>query len=227
MAGYKSDSIWNFNHANHVNYPTLNLDSVKNVSLFNLKNWGYFKNGSTDLDPLFWESSVFEEKVKYTESEKYGFAVRNQIEYNKQNNIRLFSGEGNISVGAQLLSPFMDILKRDNPIEFSGYIISSLSTYIYRLSNDWSVILSPVIVENKQGINTKKYFVVIPEVKEFFEWTYIEPVILKNVVAKTKLMKFFDQELKDLIDHLGTKKFWEEYVLKKDGNNYIYLRKRN
>lgn len=221
--GFKSDSNWNFRVIRKEIFNSSNLDSVRNEYFNNLQKWHYFEKNTDKIFPFFWESTAFEEKDNrnYDEIVKDGKAVRKQVEINKQNPNQ-WNREKRISVGEQLIQPYIEELKKNRPEEFVNCYPYS-SVYSYRLPNDWSVILQPFIIDKANGQRVERYFVLIPEANEFYEWTFLESILLRD---KGKVIRGA-YDLYDLFNFIGRKNLFEKHVLKKDGNKYTYLKRMN
>jgi hypothetical protein len=89
-----------------------------------------------------------------------------------------------------------------------------------------SIVINPALIKSSKGVRTIHYFVLISDKNEFYEWTYFNPLIVKD--------NYFGDEVVNQIssltnwnfsvDNLNDKKFWAESVLLKINDTYKYLK---
>lgn len=131
-------------------------------------------------------------------------------------------------IGEQVLRPFLEQQKTDKPDEFADYsVMYEKLTLIF--PKDKSVVLNPVQIKDNKDQRKIRYFVVFPDTKEIYEWTYLNPNILESknrhygreIIDQLSTVTEWDFQF----DTLDDQDFWNDYVLIKDGGKYKYLKK--
>ncbi|MEN3322933.1 hypothetical protein VP395_04285 [Mariniflexile soesokkakense] len=204
----------------------------------NLQQWNFFKENSTELNPDFWETRLFEkvpDLKKDPDWDKYGESIWKTDEINNRNYIGLYEivadslrkekQSKNTSFEEKLnenvFKPTYEILKKNNPNDYSKLSVHSL---IYSENRDLAI--NPVLVTNKEGIKKLHYFVAFNDSRKLYEWNYFEPLAIEGNLFGSKVVDQigFLTEWNFSVDNLNDKNFWNQYVLIKKGNNYKYLK---
>jgi len=60
VKGVKYNDKWYYEKSNATYFETANLEEGKEQYFFNLAGWNFFKENSTELNPDFWETNLFE-----------------------------------------------------------------------------------------------------------------------------------------------------------------------
>jgi hypothetical protein len=212
---------------------------------YNLIRWNYFKKASTELNPDFWNTSLFN-KIENIEEE--GIADDYELIVSKSINEHNNSYEGLFEIVAnhlrrekeielakfrdklenQVFIPFYEKLKKLNPKEFKDYSIQrNKFTLIY--PNTMKIAINPIMITDGKGNKTLRFFVYLPETNTIYEWTYLEPKALKK---ETGIYSFdIVQQMKKVtswnysFETLNNKDFWSNYVLFKENERFKYLTK--
>ncbi len=245
VIGIKFHSNWYLKKDKVTYFNAEDFETGKKKFFNNLQHWNFFKENSSQFNPDFWET-YFYEKVKDVSKEPdyeeyYESIYKSEEERNRgyigmyeivADQLRKEQSRQNEkfeeTVGEQILRPFFDQLKINQPVEFSNYFLM-YEKFTLIFPRDKSLVLNPLKVENGKGQIQLRYFVVFLDTKEFYEWTYLKP---KTLNAKTR---HYGSEIVDQIstltdwdfsiETLDDKKFWEHYLLKKNGGKYQYLKK--
>ncbi|WP_100612880.1 hypothetical protein [Confluentibacter lentus] len=204
----------------------------------NLQKWNFFKENSTELNPDFWETNLFEkvsDLKKDPDWDKYGESIWKTDEVNNRNYIGLYEiiadslrrekQSKNTSFEEQLnenvFKPKYEILKKNNPDSYSKLSVHSL---IYSENRDLAI--NPVLVTDKEGIKKLHYFVAFNDSKKIYEWNYFEPLAIQGNLFGSEVVDQIGSltEWNFSVDNLNDEKFWNQYVLLKQGNDYKYLK---
>ncbi|MBO6621698.1 MAG: hypothetical protein JJ892_00250 [Balneola sp.] len=209
----------------------------------NLQKWGFFKENLSDFSPDFWETYFFEkvkDVTKEPDYEKYYESIYKSQERRNKGYIGMYeivadqmrkeqaelAEQFKETIGEQILRPFLEQQKTDKPNEFTDYsLMYKKFTLIF--PKDRLVVLNPVQIEDNKEQRQIRYFVVFPDTKEIYEWTYLKPKILegKNWHYGSEII----EQLSTVTDWnfgfetLDDQDFWNNYILKKDGDKYKYL----
>jgi hypothetical protein len=95
---------------------------------------------------------------------------------------------------------------------------------------DKRLILNPMKITDEKGFTRIRFFVLLPETNEIFEWNLVKPYILKkdeytdDPIMKT-LRAFTTWNFS--YPTLDDPNLWNEKVLAKEGGKYKYLTKLN
>jgi hypothetical protein len=205
----------------------------------NLFYWHFINEGTNTYSSDFWsEEQETEDWLFATVEEPYGpepYVYEGMFAWNKKHPERtsfeygtyieanhiiremvLFEPHFEINV----LIPFYE--KQSFPFTFS----ESTTILIYTGQRD--VVIHPALIADEKGDLSIHYYVFLNG-NEAYEWTYF-PVEsaseLSIETVKTKLNAltgFFFEQYSIIRDQ----RFWDQYVLKKNGENYAYLRRIN
>lgn len=233
----KYNGKW-YNEKSNVTYFQANSIKEGEEQYFNnLQQWNFFKENSTELNTDFWETSLFE-KVPNLKNDpdwdNYGESIWKTDEVNNRNYIGLYEivadslrkekQSKNTSFEEQLnenvFKPTYEVLKKNNPNNYSKLSVHSL---IYSENRDLAI--NPVLVTDKKGIKKLHYFVAFKESPKLYEWKYFEPSVIKGNLFGSEVVNQIGSltEWNFSVDNLNDIEFWNQYVLKKQGNNYNYL----
>ncbi len=204
----------------------------------NLQQWNFFKENSTELNPDFWETNLFEkvpDLKKDPDWDKYGESIWKTDEVNNRNYIGLYEivadslrkekQSKNTSFEVQLnenvFKPTYEILKKNRPNNYSKLSVHSL---VYSENRDLAI--NPVLVTDYQGIKKLHYFVAFKDPPKLYEWNYFEPSVIESNLFGSEVVDQIGSltEWNFSVDNLNDVKFWNQYVLLKQGNDYKYLK---
>jgi len=219
VKGVKHNEKWYFEKSNVTYFEAKTLEEGKQKYFYNLTKWNFFKENSTELNHLFWESDFFK--------------IKERVDYNDQ--IAKYKKEGEASIKFEekiineIISPLSEKIKVEDNLEIVS-LKHKAYDYLLIYPIEKNVILSPINVNKKGSDMFIRYFVLIPndEDYEIYEWNYLDQNKFKN---KAKVPSFMEQ-INTLttwnfsIKKLNDKDFWEKYVLLKVDDNYKYLTKR-
>lgn len=221
-----------------------NLDSGKKEFFTNLRNWSFFKESSTDFNSDFWNTNFFDKVPDLTKDKnwpKYKESWKTEEENNRpyvgMYNIvaDYFRGEYDKqskdfinSMSKQVLLPFMEQLKTDSSQDVKDFaLLYNAFTLIF--PKDMSIALNPVQVVTTKGQRILRYFLIFPTTENVYEWTYFKPLVLtskswhygSDIIEQLSVLTDWNFSLYYLED----KNFWDNYVLKKENAEYVYLKK--
>jgi hypothetical protein len=219
VKGVKHNEKWYYEKSNVTYFEAKTLEEGKQKYFYNLTKWNFFKENSTELNHLFWESDFFK--------------IKERVDYNDQ--IVKYKKEGEASIKFEekiineIISPLSEKIKVEDNLEIVS-LKHKAYDYLLIYPIEKNVILSPINVKKKGSDMFIRYFVLIPndEDYEIYEWNYLDQNKFKN---KAEIPSFMEQ-INTLttwnfsIKKLNDKDFWEKYVLLKVGDNYKYLTKR-
>ncbi|WP_127846818.1 hypothetical protein [Psychroflexus aestuariivivens] len=234
----KYNDEWYYEKSNVTYFQANSINEGQEQFFNNLQQWNFFKENSTELNPDFWETNLFEkvpDLKKDPDWDKYGEDMWKSDEINNRNYIGLYeivadsfrkekqskntSFEERLS--ENIFKPAYEILKKNNPNSYSKLSVHSL---IYSEKRDLAI--NPVLVTDKDGIKKLHYFVAFNDSQKLYEWNYFEPVVIKGNLFGSKVVDQIDSITKwnFSVDNLNDEKFWNQYVLLKEGNNYKFLK---
>ena len=133
-------------------------------------------------------------------------------------------------INEEIFIPFAGVLKMQLPDEF--HLVQTLMherkfPLIY--PNSKEQVLGIVKATNKKGASRLYYFLYVPSDKRIFEWTLPKPqnaegfhgCLIESDIGKLSDWKL---ELHDPTVTFDDHTFWSEFVFKKDGDQYRYLK---
>ena len=234
----KYNDKWFYDKSNVTYFQANSISEGQEQYFNNLQQWNFFKENSTELNPDFWDTNLFEkvpDLKKDPDWDKYGDDMWKSDEINNRNYIGLYEIVAdslrkvkqikNTSFEEQLneniFEPAYEILKKNNPNNYSKLSVHSL---IYSENRDLAI--NPVLVTDKEGVKKLHYFVAFNDSQKLYEWSYFEPVAIKGNLFGSKVVDQIGSitEWNFSVDNLNDEKFWNEYVLLKEGNDYKYLK---
>lgn len=222
-----------------------NLESGRKKFFTNLQNWNFFKENSTDFNPDFWNTNFFD-KVPDLTKDKNWPKYKESWKTEEENN-RPYVGMYNIvadylrgeydkqskdfinSMSKQVLLPFMEQLKIDSSQDVKDFALLNNDTFTLIFPKDMSIALNPIQVVTTKGQRVLRYFLIFPTTKNVYEWTYFKPLVLtskswhygSDIIEQLSVLTDWNFAL----DYLEDKNFWDNYVLKKENAEYVYLKK--
>ncbi len=234
----KYNDKWYYEKSNVTYFQANSINEGEEQYFNNLQQWNFFKENSTELNPDFWETNLFEkvpDLKKDPDWDKYGESIWKTDEVNNRNYIGLYEivadslrkekQSKNTSFEEQLneniFNPAYEILKKNNPDRYSKLSVHSL---IYSENRDLAI--NPVLVTDKNGIKKLHYFVAFNDSQKLYEWNYFEPLAIKGNLFGSEVVDQISSltEWNFSVDNLNDEKFWKQYVLLKQGNDYKYLK---
>ena len=234
----KYNNKWYYEKSNVTYFQANSINEGEEQYFNNLQQWNFFKENSTELNPDFWETNLFEkipDLKKDPEWDKYGESIWKTDEVNNRNYIGLYEivadsfrkekQSENTSFEEQLnenvFKPNYEILKKNNPNNYSKLSVHSL---IYSENRDLAI--NPVLITDKDGVKKLHYFVAFKDSRKLYEWNYFEPLDIKGNLFGSEVVDQIGSltEWNFSVDNLNDEKFWKQYVLLKQGNDYKYLK---
>ena len=237
VSGVKYENKWYYKKSAVTYFEAHNLNEGKQVYYNKLQSWNFFKDNSTEFNPEFWETELFKKVPDLTKDpkwDKYGKSIWQTDEINNRDYIGMYEIvaeslrdkiqiENNVfkTKTKQQFSTLYEKLKKEYP---ETYIEIDEHSLIFPTNK--SVVINPAVIKSSKGVRTIHYFVLVSDKNEFYEWTYFNPIVVKEI--------FFGDEVVDQIgsltnwnfsvDNLNDKKFWAESVLLKINDTYKYLK---
>lgn len=219
VKGFKQNGKWKYEKSSVTYFEAKDLEEGKQNYFYNLANWDFFKENSTEFNPNFWESDFFKIEERVTNSDEIA-------KYKKE-------GEASLNFEKKILNEIIKPLTEKIKVE-GNYEIVSLNhmayDYLLIYPKEKNIILAPINVKKRGSDMFIRYFVLIPhdEDYEIYEWNYLDQKKFKN----SKNVPSFMEQINTLVTwnysykKLDNPEFWEKYVLIKAGNDYKYLIKR-
>jgi hypothetical protein len=237
----KHNDEWYYEKSNVTYFQANSISEGEKQYFNNLQQWNFFKENSTELNPDFWETQLFKkvsDLKKDPDWDNYGDNMWMSDEINNReyvgfyeivaNSLRKENKEENSKFEKSIKKQVFEIryqkLKENQPDKYSKISEHSL---IY--SNNRKLAINPVLVTNKEGVKTLRYFVAFDNSNELYEWIYFEPLIIKSdlfgsdVVDQIGSLTDWNFSVNNLNDEI----FWNQYVMQKEGNDFKYLKKMN
>jgi len=234
----KHNDKWYYEKSNVTYFQANSINEGQEQYFNNLQQWNYFKENSTELNPDFWETNLFEkvpDLKKDPDWDKYGESIWKTDEVNNRNYIGLYEIVADSlrkekqskntafeeKLNKNIFNPAYEILKKNNPNNYSKLSVHSL---IYSENRDLAI--NPVLVTDKEGIKKLHYFLAFNDSQKLYEWNYFEPVTIKGNLFGSKVVDQIGSitEWNFSVDNLNDDKFWNQYVLLKQGGDYKYLK---
>jgi len=224
-------------------FDAASLNEGKIDYLNNLQAWGFFKDGAAEPDQGFWDGKLFEkitDKRKDPNWEKYKdmwasderenhdyiglyTLVADELKKEKEAEDRAFRNQ----ITTSYLLPFYNKqvkLKLNHIIKLT----SNPKDFNLIYPKDKRVVINAISITDEKGTITIRYFVLLPETNEVFEWQLVKPNILHkndytdNPISNTiNAFTKWDFSCPTLDDDI----FWSKRVLLKEDGNYKYLKK--
>jgi len=232
----KYKNKWYFEKSNVTYFQANSIKEGQEMYFNNLQDWNFFKENSTEFNPEFWETNLFEKVPdlrKDPDWEKYGKSSWKSREANNRKFIGLyeivadkmrehFKEFENKFQKATLIPEVERILKSNN--KFIDYYIPKKGTTLV-FPEDMSIVLSPVLIKFDDRLERIIYLVFYEG--KTFQWTY--PQLKEFKGARSFYNSFLINELEPLVDWnfsydtLDDQSFWDNYVLKKENGTFKYL----
>lgn len=246
VKGVKHNEKWYYEKSNVTYFEAKTLEEGKQKYFYNLTKWNFFKENSTEFNPDFWETSLFN-KIRDIRQDpdwdKYGETIWKTQEVNDRqyighyeivaNALKKEKKEANENfdqkISESVFIPFYEKNISQNPAEFSKYsMLYKKLTLIY--PEERNVVINPIMITNDKGEKTLRFFVAFTQDNSIYEWTYFKPQTIpektwhygSNIIDQLKTITEWNFSYNTLDD----KNFWTKYVLIKSGDNYKYLTKR-
>lgn len=246
VKGVKHNDKWYFEKSNVTYFEAKSLEDGKQKYFYNLAKWNFFKENTTEFNPDFWETSLFQ-KVKDLKQEpdwdKYGETIWKTQEVNDRLYIEYYEIVANQlkkeaaakveyfdrNLIDEIIRPLSEKIKTEKNYEIVSLKQMS-KDHLLIYPTDKSIILIPIKVKEKDGEFFLKYFVLIPNKDNYdiYEWNYLDQKKFKN----SQLGPSFMEQINTLTawnfsyKNVDDKEFWEKYILAKARDNYRYLTKR-
>jgi hypothetical protein len=217
--------------------------AVGRKDLFNTlqqPEWGFFKKGSVEVNPEFWETNYFEKVEDVTKDpdwdkhkEMEGWHENEDRDYvgipvfiayklkqqRKEENDRFDS-----LTGATVFLPFYEAQMKANPAYFANYMLwGKKPTLIF--PKDRKFALNPIAVADSTGQKNLHFYFAFAGSNTVYEWTYLQPVPIKSyspeIISQLEKVTNWNFAYSTLDDE----RFWQTYVLARSGNEYKYLKR--
>jgi hypothetical protein len=242
VKGVKFEGRWYYEKAEATYFDASDVEEGKLEYLNNLQGWDYFADNSTAAGN-FWEGALFkkiEDKRKDPDWEKRKLMLESEERENRDY-IGLYELVANTRKEEDNAKrdAYNDRIRDEILLPFYNKQIKSKANHIAKLnegakyftliySKNKEAIINPIKVTDEKGVISIRYFVLIPNTNQMYEWTLVKPNILKggeyadNPVNNTMgSVTKWTYAYKTLDDDA----FWKEKVLLKDEGNFKYLKK--
>jgi len=236
VEGVKYNDKWFYRKSNVTYFNSKDLKDGQLSYFNNLQGLNFFKDNSTDFNSDFWETQLFakvEDLTKNKDWKKYGEGMWETEEINNRDYIGFYEivadrlrGENNIENEKFENEKTDDVFKPYYENLIKDKVITKFSNHSVILPKTRNIALNPVLFTNKKGEKIIHYFVDYEG--GLYEWNYLSPKTIKNdlefglnvVDDLGKLTKWNFS-----VDNLNDENFWNNYVLKKSEEHFIYLKK--
>lgn len=237
VKGVKYQNKWYYEKSDVTYFEAKTLKDGQQKFFNNLQQWNFFKENSTEYNPVFWETELFKKMADLKQDpdwEIYGESIWKEDEINNRPYIGLYEIVANSmrndlekenaefdNIQTGLFATFYLKLKSGNPETYNKISEHSL---IY--PSNKSVVINPTLITNKTGTKTIHYFVMLDNKPNVYEWTYFEPKVVIDDYFGSQVVDQISSltDWNFSVDNLNDMKFWNNYVLLKIGDNYKYLK---
>jgi hypothetical protein len=232
---------WYYAKSEATYFDAANLKEGKLEYLNNLQQWAFFKDDTTEPGPVFWETKLFEkiaDKRKDPNWEKYKdmwateekedrdyiglySLVADQLKKEREAEVSTFRDQ----LSTRYLLPFYN---KQAKLKLNHIIKFDFRDFNLIYPKDRHVVINPMSVTDEKGAITIRYFVLLPQTNEIFEWLLVKPTPLnKNDYTDNPITKTINTFTKWDFSYptLDDSAFWNDKVLLKENGNYKYLKK--
>lgn len=236
VKGLKYKDKWYYEKSNVTYFEAKSLYDGQQKFFNNLQQWNFFKDNSTEFNPDFWETKLFNKVLDLRQDpewEEYGETIWKTDEINNRPYIGLYEMVAdNMRKELETKNAEFEKTKKELFTKFYENLKSKDSKTYNKISEhsliyptDKSVVINPTLITNKEGVKTIHYFVILDNLNNIFEWNYFEPkVVIDNLYGSQvvdEISTLTDWNFS--VDNLNDMEFWNKYVLLKTESKYKYL----
>nr|WP_294794507.1 hypothetical protein [uncultured Mucilaginibacter sp.] len=241
VKGVKYNDKWYYEKDQTTYFNAGNDKERKLEYLNNLQGWDFFKEDSTEPDETFWEGRLFK-KVKDLRKDP-NWEKRKDIWESDERENRDYIGLYNLvadqlkkekeaseqqfktQLFSALLEPFLIEQKKNKQNGIGDYESKSDEIAMIYPANH-SVVLIPLMITNPKGELSLRYFIVMPQAKSIYEWTYLQPKPLTKGTKYVNLVEVLNSTTKWDYSYLtlDDDAFWKNLVITKQNGVYQYLK---
>ncbi len=234
----KYNSKWYYEKSNVTYFQANSINEGQKKYFNNLQQWNFFKENSTELNPDFWETNLFEkvpDLKKDPDWGKYGDSIWKTDEVNNRKYIGLYEivadelrkldeKEKELyqdKIIKTIIQPKLENLKRNSPNKYHAY-----SKGIFIHSKNREITINPIVITDSDGIDTMHYNVLFKNSNNLYKWTYFSDEVVKNRFSFSSILLDNLESITSWnfsLDELNDSMFWENYVIARKGNEYLYL----
>lgn len=243
VTGIKYNNKWYYSKSRVTYFNSKNAEEAKKTFFIKLSKWDFFMNDSSELNEQYWflnEFKVVPDLTKDPKWEKYGTTIWETDEIENRPYIGMYK-----LIVDQLKEEQALLLKKKEEDLITNYFIplseklktteklESISLkhmsrdYVLIYPSDFKTTICPMVVKQANKEVIIRYFVAINQngKTEIFEWTFLNQSsftndkfgpVLMDQLEKVTVWNYALETVEDPI-------FWNEKVLKKQDNKYIYL----
>jgi hypothetical protein len=238
VKGVKFNEKWYYEKSNATYFEAKTLTEGRQNFFNNLQKWNFFKDGTSEFNPEFWETNQFKKVLDLKndpEWEKYGKTIWETEEANNKDYIGLYeivanemrdensklNSQFNTKMIDEIFKPNYQLLMSKKPDEYS-----KISEHSLIFAKSRNVVINPILATDNKGLKTIHYFVAFDNSKILYEWTFFPPFQISedsfgsNVVEQ--ISSLTDWSFSN--DNLDDSDFWNKNVLLKSGNEFKYLK---
>lgn len=245
VSGVKYNNKWYYEKSNIFYTDARSDEEGKKSLLYKLTNLNFFKDNSTEINPDFWETKLFEkvstvpnnsfiprykeffwkvDSINYKDYIGLTKIVAKKTRKEKRDSLRLKDME--------LINTYFEPLITKLNYQKKYEVVSlkhKFFDHIFVNTSDRKIILCPVNIKERGKDSTLKYFVLLQDQNnsyKLYEWNYFNSTDNStkdsghNLKDQINSLTYWEYS----IDAVDESKFWNEYVLKQSGGKYSYLK---
>ncbi|MBK9247969.1 MAG: hypothetical protein IPM69_07630 [Ignavibacteria bacterium] len=244
VKGVKYNGKWYYKKAYATYFAAANEEEGKQKFFSNILSFDFFKENTAEYSTDFWEERFFKKIVdlrKDPDWDKYGQSMWKSRERENRPYIGMYDvvvSEQRKELEEQLdarehdfynryLKPLVLSANAQDTFKFEP-LTKSPNDFLLIHPANFSTVLSPVNVHQNGNSIYIRYFVFIQQSDSTYlryEWKYLKPTDFKI----TEFGLNFTEQINSLTewdysyDYVEDEKFWNDYVLAKSGDSYLYL----
>jgi hypothetical protein len=238
VKGAKVGDKWYYTKSEVSQFPQGDPEVARRGYFTSLQEWDFFKAGSLEYNPKFWEMGLFEtikdvkkapnwekykEMLEVEEHENRDYVGMPEFVANELKRQRKEANDRFDSVtGSTVFLPFYERQMKTKPGQFAQYTLWGKKPILI-FPKHRKYALSPVAVTDSSGHKNLRFYFAMAGSDTVYEWTYFEPVPIKtysgDIIDQLQKLTRWNFSYSNLNDDA----FWETYVLARSGNKYKYL----
>ncbi len=246
VAGVKVGEKWYCEKSNVTYFRASTLEEGRLEYFSNLARWNFFKENSTELNPDFWETGLFERVRDLRQDpdwDEYGESVWKTRELNDRQYVGQYVIVANALKRQKKAAKEIFERKMSDSVfipfyvmrQFRDSIKASRDTTMFKkltliYPEDRTVVMNPIVTISDNGVRTLRFYVVCANDSSIYEWDYFEPATIPrgNSHYGSDIVRLLAQvtDWNFSYNTLDDKNFWTRYVLKTIDGRYQYLKRR-
>ncbi len=238
VKGVKYKGEWYYEKSNVTYFDAPTLIDGQQRYFSNLLKWNFFKANSTDANPEFWETKLFEKVPDLTKDPHWEEGAKEMWKADEINNkpyigmyeivvgrLRKQVADSNLIFEAKTEQVFKVAYQKLKLANSSMYAEISAHSVIFPQNK--LVAINPVLITNQNGQQTIHYFVLSVADSSVYEWEYFEPLSIEGKFYGEDVVKQIGSltDWNFSIDNLDDMAFWDKYVFLKADGKFRYLKR--